>query len=367
MQRERRAPRPDWRPRVEAFGFDFHTIDGQPYWVEDGCYRFSAAEIDRIDDAGNVLHQLCLEAVDRVCRRGEFDRVGLSGRAAELAERSWHQREHGLLGRMDLAYDGHGEPKLLEYNADTPTSLLEASVIQWYWLEETRAGADQFNRIHEALVARWSKVASKAMPVHFAGALESPEDHGNLAYLRETCIEAGFQTKLLDISQIGLLDGRFVDLQDQPIRQLDKLYPWEWLLVEDFALEIPDADTRWIEPAWKQVLSNKRLLPLLWEMFPNHPNLLPASMHPEALSGPVVRKPQFGREGEGVTLHEDAAELGAEPGFVVQQRAPMFASEHGHALVGLWVVGDEAVGLGMREDDQAITRNTSRFVPHCFD
>lgn len=367
MRRESCAARPDWRERVEHLGFDFHTLDGQAYWVEGACYRFTAAEVDRIEDAGNALHALCLEAVDRICRRGEFDRVGLEGTAAALAEASWRRREPDLLGRMDLAYDGVGEPKLLEYNADTPTSLLEASVIQWYWLEDTHAGADQFNRIHEALVGRWPQVASRSERVHFAGALESEEDRGTLEYLRRTCEEAGFETDLLDIAQVGLMLGEFVDARDRPIRQLAKLYPWEWLLAEEFGAAIATAPTRWIEPAWKQVLSNKRVLPLLWELFPGHPNLLPASMDPSRVPGPVVRKPQFGREGEDVSLHPSADSLAAAPGMVFQQRAPLFHSSSGHALVGLWVVGDEAVGMGLREDDDAVTRNTSRFVPHCFD
>jgi len=43
-----------------------------------------------------------------------------------------------------------------------------------------------------------------------------------------------------------------------------------------FGVRLKDAPTRWIEPPWKAVLSNKGILPLLWEMFPGHPNLLPA-------------------------------------------------------------------------------------------
>jgi len=115
------------------------------------------------------------------------------------------------------------------------------------------------------------------------------------------------------------------------------------------------------------VLSNKYLLPLLWEMHAGHPNLLPASADPRNVPGPAVRKPQFGREGEGVTLHERGEDLAYAHGFVVQARAPLFSGPHGHALVGLWIVGDDAVGLGMREDDDPVTRNTSRFVPHGFD
>lgn len=367
MRRETRGPRPDWQARVEAMGLDFHTIGGAPYWVEDGCYRFTAAEIDRLEAAGNELHAMCLEAVELVCTSGDFWRVGLGDAAAALAEASWFRGDRGLRGRMDLAYDGHGEPRLLEYNADTPTALLEASVIQWYWLEDTRAGADQFNLVHEALVRRWPDVADRGAPVHFTGCLDAPEDLGTVAYLRESCREAGFDSVLLDIGGIGHRDGAFIDLDDRRIAQLAKLYPWEWMLDEPFAAHLPAAPVRWIEPAWKQVLSNKALLPLLWSMFPGHPNLLPASFDPRDIEGRVVRKPQFGREGEGVAVHADARRLAQAPGWIVQQHVPLFRSAHGHAVLGLWIVGDEAVGLGVREDDAEVTRDRSRFVPHCFD
>ena len=328
MRRESVRPRPDWRQRVEPLGFDFHTIDGAPYWVEDGCYRFDAAEIDRIEDACNELHAMCLQAVAEICGKGDFWRAGLDDAAAALAEASWRRGDAGLLGRMDLAYDGHGEPRLLEYNADTPTSLLEAAVVQWYWLEDTGVGRDQFNLIHEKLVARWPQVAKAGQAVHFAGCLESAEDAGTLGYLRETCREAGFDTDLLDISQVGFRGGAFTDLADRRILQMAKLYPWEWMLDEAFAAHLPAVEQRWIEPAWKQVLSNKALLPLLWEMFPGHPNLLPASFDPRAVPGRVVRKPQFGREGEGVTVHEDASALVYEPGWIVQGHAPLFQGSH---------------------------------------
>ncbi|QGW66294.1 glutathionylspermidine synthase family protein [Lysobacter soli] len=365
MRRESISPREDWRARVEALGFDFHTPDG-PYWVEDACYRFNAAEIERIEAAGNALHAMCLEAVARVVERGDYAPLGLDDRAATLVERTWRAGEKALYGRMDLAYDGHGEPKLLEYNADTPTSLFEASVVQWYWLEETRAGGDQFNLIHEKLVERWRDVLPEHASVHFAGCLESREDEATLEYLRETCAQAGFDARWLDISDIGWRDAAFVDLADRPITQLFKLYPWEWMMAEPFAAHLGMAATRWIEPAWKQVLSNKSLLPLLWQLFPDHPNLLPASHDPRDIGGPVVAKPRHGREGEGVFIAERGIAF-AEPGVVYQAFAPLFRGEGGHALLGAWIVGDEAVGLGIREDDDAVTRNTSRFVPHCFD
>lgn len=366
MRREVRQARADWRERVDTLGFDFHTIDGVPYWCEDACYRFTAAQIDQLEAVGNELHAMCLEVVADVVERGDHHELGLDDRAAALVDYTWRSGERALYGRFDLAWDGRGAPKMLEYNADTPTSLFEAAVVQWHWLEDTGAGADQFNLIHESLVARWREVADPSRRVHFAGCLEAPEDRVTLDYLRDTCLQAGFQTLALDISQVGF-DGRaFVDMDDRPLAQIFKLYPWEWMQAEAFAQHLPRTPTRWIEPAWKQVLSNKSLLPLLWRRFPGHPNLLPASHDPRDIDGPVVAKPRFGREGEGVRI-ETGGIAAAQAGEVYQAYAPLYATAHGHALLGLWVVGDAAVGLGMREDDNRVTSNTSRFVPHCFD
>jgi glutathionylspermidine synthase len=304
--------------------------------------------------------------VAHVVRSGDYASLGLDARAAALVERSWRAREPSLYGRMDLACGDDGVPKLLEYNADTPTSVFEPAVVQWYWLEDTRAGADQFNLIHERLVERWPQVLPTGAGVHLAGVLDAVEDRVTVDYLMETCLQAGFACQRLDMSDIGFRDGAFVDLDDAPIAHLFKLYPWEWMLDEPFAAHIPRAGTHWIEPAWKQVLSNKSLLPLLWQLFPGHPNLLAASHDPSRIDGPLVSKPRFGREGEGVRVVAPGKALGADA-MVYQAFAPLHVGEGGHALVGSWVVGDTPAGIGVREDDGPITRNTSRFVPHCFD
>jgi glutathionylspermidine synthase len=57
------------------------------------------------------------------------------------------------------------------------------------------------------------------------------------------------------------------------------VYPKELLISEiehDDLLNYDLKNLDFIEPIWKLILGNKALLPLLWEMFPNHPNLLPA-------------------------------------------------------------------------------------------
>lgn len=367
MWRETCVERDSWRARVEELGFDFHTIDGEPYWREDVCYRFCADEIDTLEEATAALHALCLDAVDRIVRSGRYDALGLDDVAARLIERSWRSAEPALYGRMDLCWGGSGPPKLLEYNADTPTALFEASVVQWHWLQETRPHADQFNSIHEKLVARWRQFATR-QKIHFAASYEQPEDRATCEYLRDTALQAGLATVALDIGDIGWSGSDFVDLDDGVIAALFKLYPWEWLLAEPFGAQIPRVDVCWIEPAWKMLLSNKSILPLLWEFNPGHPNLLPAARSREALSGALLRKPRFGREGEGVIVLEAGTEESPAGEPVIYQQfseLPRFADRH--ALIGSWLIGHEPAGIGMREDADRITRNTSCFVPHWFE
>jgi glutathionylspermidine synthase len=367
MRRETCAERDGWRGRVEELGFDFHTIDGEPYWREDVCYRFDADEIDTLEEATAELHGLCLDAVDRIVRSDRCAQLGLDDEAISLVERSWRAGEPALYGRMDLCWDGSGPPKLLEYNADTPTALFEASVVQWHWLQDTRPDADQFNSIHEKLIARWQQFAPMKK-IHFAASYEQPEDRATCEYLRDTAVQAGLSTVALDIEEIGWSGSDFVDLDGAVIAALFKLYPWEWLLAEPFGAKIPQLDVRWIEPAWKMLLSNKSILPLLWQFNPGHPNLLAAAHSREALSGTLVRKPRFGREGEGViVLQAHAEEARATEPVIYQQfsELPRFADRY--ALIGSWLIGHEPAGIGMREDADRITRNTSCFVPHWFD
>jgi len=374
MRREERIPRVDWPKKVEDLGFDFHTFDGEVYWDERACYQFSSAEIDKLEAATGELQSRCIEAVEQVIEKGDYERFRIAAGFEALIEQSWNDDEKSLYGRFDLSWDGQGEPKMLEYNADTPTALLEASVVQWYWLQEVFPQHDQFNSIHERLIERWKDLRAgfpAVGPVHFACAADSREDQGTIDYLRDTAIQADIDARALDIADIGWDGARFVDLDNQPIGVLFKLYPWEWLAREEFAPHLLARSTRVIEPAWKMLLSNKAILPILWEKFPQHPNLLPASFEPGKFATDYVKKPIYSREGANVSITaggrtvEAPGDYGAE-GFIWQayHELPRFGGNY--TVIGSWIVGEEPAGIGIREDDSPITRNSSRFVPHYF-
>ena len=374
MRREDRVPRIDWPSKVEDLGFHFHSIDGV-YWDERAAYRFTSAQVDKLELATGELQSRCIDAATKVIEGGDYSRFHIPEAFIPLIEQSWNDDEKSLYGRFDLSWDGTGEPKMLEYNADTPTALLEASVVQWYWLQDVLPGKDQFNSIHERLIDRWKELAADLPAdrlVHFACVAESAEDQGNLDYLRDTAMQAGIDARAIDMADIGWDGHLFRDLDDKPISALFKLYPWEWLAREEFGQHLLARTVRVIEPAWKMILSNKAILPVLWEMFPGHPNLLPAHFEPGKFATDFVKKPLYSREGANVAITtaagtvEEPGEYGEE-GFIWQAYHPLPSFGGHHAVIGSWIVGEEPAGIGIREDDSPITKNTSRFVPHYFD
>jgi glutathionylspermidine synthase len=333
-----------------------------------------------LEAATAELHARCLDAAGHIVANGRMGELAIPAAWRDRVAESWRARQPSLFGRFDLAFDGGGPPKMLEYNADTPTALLEASVVQWHWLEQTvrrdLPDADQFNSLHEKLIANWRALAvtwSANTTVHFSCAGDSEEDRGNLDYLRDVATQAGVATRFLAVEDIGWdrAAGRFVDLDDAGIDVLMKLYPWEWLAAEDFGPHLLASRVRVIEPAWKMLLSNKGLLPILWELFPGHPNLLPAYFAPGRIEGDWVEKPLLSREGANVTIHRGDATIAADgdygaEGRICQAYVPIPRFGDDYVTIGSWIVGDAPAGIGLREDAGPITRNTSRFVPHYF-
>ncbi len=389
MRRSTIAPRPDWRGKVEDLGLTWHTTDdGQAYWDESAFWAFSSAEVDRIEAATQELYDMVLQAVGWVVDNGRLADLGYDERASALIEASWNNRswEPTLYARFDFAFDGR-DLKLLELNGDTPTALLEAAVVQWWWLQDRFPHLDQFNSIHEKLIEAFGLLAGSGMaegPIHFTSVQPHAEDEGTVGYMAACAAEAGLDPSYVPIEAVGWADledgsGCFVDEDDRRIGTLFKLYPWEWMLDEDFgahlAAEAAAKRIRLMEPAWKMAASNKALLPVLWKLFPDSEWLLPATMsEAEARAwGDYVKKPVRGREGANVTLVRGGAEVASRDGtyaddlFVFQKRAELASAQGSYAVLGSWVVNRLACGMGVRESASPITDNTARFVPHVME
>ena len=371
MERFNMTPRSDYREKIEALGFDFHG----DYWREEAYYRFTPAEIERLEEATREAYRMYCEAAEYIISEKPDFMERMLQIPAEVCERiceSWNRDELSLYGRFDFLLDEKGVPRILEFNADTPTSLLEASVIQWQWKEECFPECDQYNGIHEGLVQSWKDIFPAGSNIHFVGALDDHEDTGTLQYLASTAMEAGYSTRVLDINSMNLQNGLFYDPSGECIQKCFKLYPWEWMIDES-----PDgclAQVEWLEPIWKLVMSNKAILSILYELFPDSPYVLPCYLS-RPQHGVFCKKPVFSLEGHNVSVvdirqWEEHALLKETEGdyntgaYVYQEYVKPVAYSGRYPVIGSWIVGGEPAGIGIRENRTEITDNLSEFVPH---
>ena len=386
MKRLTISHRENWQATVESQGFYWHTLNMGPdvdpmYWDEGHAYEFTAAQVDAIEEASQVLYRMCLSAVEYVIERNMLHQLAIPGEFHGLVKKSWERQDLDLYGRFDFALDANGTPKMLEFNADTPTSLLEAAVVQWFWMEDyartTGQTLDQYNSMHERLVEVLRDAGAKLLGPNerffFTAVAENIEDRGTAEYLRDCAIQAGLNTEYINVEDIGWNGVNFTDLSEHPINTIFKLYPWEWLIREEFGRNMIREPWDVLEPAWKLILSNKGILPILWELYPNHENLLPTYWQSAPFKGTYVEKPLLSREGADVKIIRDGQLSNTvitrgygQEGSIFQEYLPLAKFDGMTPVIGSWIIGGRPSGMGIREDINEVTGNTSRFIPHFF-
>jgi glutathionylspermidine synthase len=371
MQRISISPRTDWQKKLEEIGFGFHTINGT-YWNESAYYLLSEREVLNLETATQELYEMCLTAVQYVIDNKMYHLFGIPEHVVPVILKSWNDDAPAIYGRFDFGYKD-GQIKMFEFNADTPTSLFEAGVVQWKWLEDFAPQEDQFNSIHEKLVDYWLFL-SNYIPdknLYFTCVKGNLEDLTTTEYMRDCAAQSGkFNPHLIFIDDIGFDGESFVDVDGAKINNIFKLYPWEWLCEEEFGKHVDKA--MWIEPAWKMILSNKAILPVLWSLFPNHPLLLESYFDSPHHMQRFVKKPLLSREGanidifHGDSIVESSTGVYSDGKFIYQEYFDLESFSGNFPVIGSWVIGQEPAGIGIREDNGRITSNNSQFVPHLF-
>jgi glutathionylspermidine synthase len=403
--------RDNYAEEHDKIGFNYYSLPSGPnkdeYWQEGVMYVLSETEIDKIQAATQEAHLMSIEMVEKMVKSGDYpDYFALDEHSIPLIEQSWKRKDPTLYGRFDFAFgkdaDGKDEIKLFEYNGDTPVSILECGVAQWNYVEQLPNLPEnfahltngtfpeelriQYNLIDETLIETWQKNFDPDTLIHFAasGGFRH-EDWGNLIYVMDTANRAGMRVKEIQMQDIGLTDTNlFIDKDDYEIKNCFKLYPWEWMTKELYAKDIIRTSTRWMEPAWKMLLSNKAMLVELWKMFPNHPILLAAyseAQMAQITDGNFCKKAKHGREGAnvnqvkkrfGVTVEDKLAQgshfVGdyVDWGYIYQQWHNIQAHDGYYPIIGSWIIGDKACGMSIREDKNIVTGNDAFFASHIF-
>lgn len=387
------APLSNWQIDMEKdLGFHYHSFASEedwraaPYWQAKAFYVFNENEVDEFEKAGKECYQLYCDTIEELVSKNELSRLGIDPRWTRHIKESWNKDEPSLIGRFDFSYDGKNL-KLLEFNGDTPTSLFEASIVQWYSKEKHfDQKYDQFNFIHEQLSASWEDLYLN-YDIKTCDFTSSPnyEDMTNAVYSMKIAQSKGVDCEFVAIDDLGYDRYNHVlyNETNRTTKNLYKLWPFEYLIEDDSeALENVLPNTRFIEPMWKMGMSTKAALALIHEKDPNSPYILKAYLDQEKanreLKGSYASKPFFSREGEGIKLIENGASIcesyyaDENKGTMYQELAklPSFKdtrdNEVYNPVIGIWVIGGEVCGMGVRENKGLITDNNSLFVPHIF-
>jgi glutathionylspermidine synthase len=375
----------------ESLGWDYFISEAAEDYLTTQLVQISDNERDAYYAAGNRLYQMLIETGEYVLKNNLLKELGIPKNLQELVRLSWEDDRHlHLYGRFDFAGGVDGLPiKMLEFNADTATSLPETAIIQWAQLKANDLPeTQQFNFVLEALTDNFKRLKElnpdRDAAILFSTMRDAPEDDNNVSLLAEAAKEAGFQTEFRYVDEVIFDEksGVFAKGTGDNHEMFPfwfKLIPWEYIADEEPELcniltQIVKNDLCIVlNPAYTMLFQSKAILKYLWDLHPNDPLLLETSLiEPIGRSAyPFVQKVIFGREGANVSIHDEIGlpvevRLGdyAHQASVYQEYATLARDAEGQYYQAGVFFAYEACGLGYRRSRKRIIDNGAQFVGH---
>jgi len=374
---------------LEDIGMLWHTDEDGSDYIANELVRVSETEAEAYYTAANTLYEMFIEAAQHVIDNNLYTELGIPANLIRMIEQSWDRDDWHLYGRFDLAGGIDGHPiKLIEFNADTPTSLYETSIVQWALLKANDMDeSQQFNNIHSMLQENFRRLISHDDDADFAenyakekflfsSIRDLTEDERTVRYLQHAAHEAGLFTDFSFLDETGFVEKQGVFNKDHQLADFwFKLFPWEDIAADELELThiletISERDsTRIINPAYTLLFQSKGIMKILCDLYPDSPYLLQTSFEPLPNTAQVEKK-LFGREGANMRVLDAEGNVTAETKgdyaqhkSVYQEYVPFPQDGQGrHYQAGVFYIW-EACGLGFRRGD-IILDNMSKFVGH---
>lgn len=376
---------------LESIGFVWHTDSDNSSYVSDEIVVISEEEANAYYEATNELYDMFAEAGQYVIDNDLFHELNIPFNLVEVIKESWENEVHWhLYSRFDLAGGIDGQPiKLIEFNADTPTSLFETAIIQWAMLKKNGLDeASQFNSLYESLKDNFKRIitldtdiekfeeyySTLGWKILFSSISTSAEDINTTKLLQHIASEAGFNTDFEFIENVQFNDEGIYK-NNEAFEFWFKLIPWENIGIEESELAllltqiIKDKKAIIFNPAYTLMFQSKGFMKILWDLYPNHPLLLETSFEP-LVGKKQVEKRCFGREGANTKIIniDGSIELETSGEYeghkaIYQEFVEFPKDEKGNLYQAGVFYAYEACGLGFRRGGK-ILNNMSKFVGH---
>ncbi|EAH7596524.1 TPA: glutathionylspermidine synthase family protein [Campylobacter upsaliensis] len=372
---------------LESIGFSWHTDEDGSDYLDNQFICVSKNEANAYYEAANELYDMFIAAAQNVIDNDRFDELGIPFNLIDAIKMSWENEVHWhLYGRFDFAGGLDGKPiKLIEFNADTPTSLFESAILQWAMLKQNNLDEHlQFNSIYESLMDNFKRLITldesveefeehyRGWKILFSSVAGNKEEELTTKLLAHIAKDAGFECDFAYVDEVEFgEEGIFKNGVNY--EYWFKLIPWEEIAIEEGELAMlltqimRNQKAIILNPAYTLLFQSKGILKILWELYPNHPLLLESSCEP--LQGKdFVRKPMFGREGANISIVKDDVKLQENIGpygnnkMIYQQYYELNSNENKYYQAGVFFAY-EGCGLGFRKGGLIID-NASKFVGH---
>jgi len=375
---------------LESIGFYWHTDADESSYIADALVLVNHDEVEAYYEAANELYEMFAEAGQYVIDNNLFHELNIPFNLVELIKNSWENDVHWhLYGRFDFAGGVDGKAiKLLEFNADTPTSLFETAIIQWAMLKANGMDeAQQFNTVFEALKENFKRLVVlegdteefsehyEGWKILFSSMRGNIEDENTVRLLQIAANEAGFHTEFAYVDEVGFNGKEGIFKGDENFEYWFKLIPWENIAIEegDLALlldeMVREQQAIILNPAYTLLFQSKAFMKILWDLYPNHPLLLETSFEP-LVGQKQVEKRAFGREGANTIIYDEhqnviAKTEGDYAGFkpIYQAYTELPKDSEGQSYQAGVFFAYEGCGLGFRRGG-LILENFSKFVGH---
>ena len=378
---------------LESIGFGWHTdLDGSRY-ISNELVSITQDEAEAFYEATNELYDMYVAAAEYVINNDLFHELGIPFNLVDTIKASWENDVHWhIYGRFDLAGGIDGKPiKLIEFNADTPTSLFETAIIQRTMLKFNNLDeAAQFNDVYEALVENFKRLVTlqedtsafdeyyEGWKILFSSIAGSVEDENTTRLLESAARDAGFECDFAFVDEVSFDDENGIFWNEQNWEYWFKLIPWEMIAIDesDLALIIKNIIKNQkaiiLNPAYTLLFQSKGIMKILWDLYPNHPLLLESSFEP--LKGKKqVKKPFLAREGANVSIINSDGSIEiqndgeyASGKFLYQEFADFAKDENGDSYQAGMFFAFEGCALGFRKGKDIID-NYSKFVGHIIE
>lgn len=376
---------------LESIGFTWHTDSDESSYIANELVVISEEEAEAFYEATNELYDMFIEGAQYVIDNELFHELNIPFNLVEVIKESWENDVHWhLYSRFDLAGGVDGKPiKLIEFNADTPTSLFETAIIQWAMLKKNGLDeSSQFNNLYDALKDNFKRIITLDSDIEkfdeyysklgwkilFSSISSSSEDINTTKLLQHIASEAGFNTDFEFIENVNFSDdGIFKD--DELFEFWFKLIPWEDIAIQESELAlilteiIKEKRAIIFNPAYTLIFQSKAFMKILWDLYPNHPLLLETSFEP-LVGKKYVEKKAFGREGANIKIINSDGSVEIENGgeyeghkSIFQEYVDFVKDSKGECYQAGVFYAYEACGLGFRRGGK-ILNNMSKFVGH---